>query len=45
MQKEVRKIYRAKLDDRRLTKVVGWPRYAQTKEKKTFWATVRAMLF
>jgi len=45
MQKDIQKFYRAKLDDRRLTKVVGWPRYSHPKEKKTFWTTIRAMLF
>jgi len=45
MQKDVQKLYRAKLDDRRLTKVVGWPKYYHSKEKKTFWTSIRAMLF
>lgn len=46
MKKETQKIYRAKLDSRHLTKVVGWPRHTHFKEtKRTFWQSIRAMLF
>jgi len=44
-KKEVRKIYRAKLDTQRSV-IVGWPKIKSTKpEKNNFWQTVRALLF
>ncbi|MDP2587117.1 MAG: hypothetical protein Q8P32_05145 [Candidatus Komeilibacteria bacterium] len=46
MKKEATKIYRAKLDSRHLTKVVGWPRATHSREqKRTWWQSIRAMLF
>jgi len=44
MKKEVRKIYRAKLDTTR-SKIVGWPKFRHEPDKKNFWQTVRALLF
>jgi hypothetical protein len=44
-KKEVRKIYRAKLDTQRSI-VVGWPKEKSIKqEKHHFWQAVRALLF
>jgi len=44
MKKEIRKIYRAKLEERK-SKIVGWPKPYHFREKRTFWQAVRAMLF
>lgn len=44
MKKEVKKIYRAKLDLTR-SKIVGWPKFRLKPTKRNLWQTVRAFLF
>ncbi|HLD27864.1 MAG TPA: hypothetical protein VJB39_03360 [Patescibacteria group bacterium] len=44
INRRVKKIYRAKLDDGR-SKIVGWPRFYHAPQRRTLWQSIRAMLF